>query len=56
MVTVTTSTTERMVGSEGKGKEEGRERRKEGERERERRKEGERERERIRHISQGEFP
>jgi hypothetical protein len=46
MVTVTTSTTERMVGSEGKGKEE----------RRERRKEGERERERIRHISQGEFP
>jgi hypothetical protein len=30
MVTVTTSTTERMVGSEGKGKEERRERRKEG--------------------------
>jgi hypothetical protein len=46
MVTVTTSTTERMVGSEGKGKEE----------RRERRKEGERERERIRHTSQGEFP
>jgi hypothetical protein len=46
MVTVTTSTIERMVGSEGKGKEE----------RRERRKEGERERERIRHISQGEFP
>jgi hypothetical protein len=46
MVTVTTSSTERMVGSEGKGKEE----------RRERRKEGERERERIRHTSQGEFP
>jgi hypothetical protein len=30
MVTVTTSTTERMVGSEGKGKEERRKRRKEG--------------------------
>jgi hypothetical protein len=30
MVTVTTSTTERMVGSEGKGKEERRERKKEG--------------------------
>jgi hypothetical protein len=32
MVTVTTSTAERMVGSEGKGKEERRKRRKEGER------------------------
>jgi hypothetical protein len=30
MVTVTTSTTERTIGSEGKGKEERRKRRKEG--------------------------